>query len=183
MLPPYRQKCRADACIRRAVTLYRVVKYMDTLYDIERYPKRKHPRLKGYDYSLENYYFITICTFEKKCLFGTVENRNIFGHYAAQGFEEIPFHYPDVKVDKYVVMPNHVHAVIYVQGEKSNLSRVVGSYKSYVTKKIHETCPDIKIWQPSFHDHIIRNEKSYQNIWLYIDGNPINWEKDCFYTK
>ena len=155
---------------------------MDIPYGTEKYPKRKNPRLKGYDYSTENYYFITICTFEKKCLFEISENRNPFGQYAAQGFEEISIHYPDVTVDKYVVMPNHVHAVIYVRGEKSNLTRVVGSYKSYVTKKIHETSPDLRVWQTSFHDHIIRNERSYQNIWLYIDSNPENWEKDCFYT-
>ena len=152
-------------------------------YDLEKYPKRKNPRLKDYDYSSENYYFVTICTNGKKCIFGQSNQLNRYGEYAFQGLQEIPQHYPDVIVDKFVVMPNHIHAIVYVSGGKSNLERVMGSYKSYVTKKIHESEPDKKVWQVSFHDHIIRNEQAYQKIWLYIDGNPMNWDKDCFYCE
>ena len=154
---------------------------MYTQNNTEDYPKRKNPRLKGFDYSSENYYFITICTHEKKCIFGKTGNLSDFGEYANQGLVQIPNHYPNVIVDKAVVMPNHIHAIVYLQGGKSNLSRVIGSYKSFVTRKIHETNPEMKVWQSSFHDHIIRNECSYQKIWQYIDSNPMNWEKDCFY--
>ena len=151
--------------------------------DFEKYPQRKNPRLRGYDYSSENYYFVTICSGDKECIFGRTDKLNQYGEWASQGMEEISQHYPDVIVDKFVVMPNHVHAIIYIKDKKANLSRVIGSYKSYVAKKIHEIEPGKAVWQASFHDHIIRNEKSYHNIWQYIEGNPINWEKDCFYTE
>ena len=152
-------------------------------YDTERYPQRKNPRLKNYDYSSEGVYFITICTHEKKCLFGQAEQHTLYGSYAVQGFRDLSFHYPNVVVDKFVVMPNHVHAILVIQKSTHNLARVIGSYKSFVTKKIHESQPNVKVWQASFHDHIIRNEKSYQMIWQYIDVNPMNWEKDCFYNN
>ena len=79
-------------------------------------------------------------------------------------------------------MPNHVHAIIVLTDDKTKLSDVVCSYKSYVTKKIHELQPDMKVWQSSFHDHVIRNQQSYEKIWLYIEGNPMNWDKDCFFA-
>ena len=152
-------------------------------HDMERYPKRKNPRLKNYDYSSEGIYFITICTHEKKCLFSQAGQHALYGSYAAQGFRGLSLHYPNVVVDKFVVMPNHVHAILVIQKNTHNLARVIGSYKSFVTKKIHEIQPNVKVWQTSFHDHIIRNEKSYQMIWQYVDSNPMNWEKDCFYDN
>ena len=146
----------------------------------EKYPSRKNPRLSGFDYSTQNYYFITICTHGKECIFGKPDMRNTYGEYAYEGLVQIPKHYPDVRVEKFVVMPNHVHAVLFLRGTGSNIERVVGSYKSYVSKKVHNHEPDRKVWQDSFHDHVIRNEESYQKIWLYIEENPRNWQKDCF---
>ena len=156
---------------------------MENPNDYDKYPKRKNPRLSGYDYSTQNYYFITICTHEKSCIFGTPNMLNLYGKYAYEGMQQIPQHFPDVSVEKFVVMPNHIHAILFLHGKGSNLERVIGSYKSYVSKKVHRHEPDRRVWQDSFHDHIIRNEKSYQNIWLYIEGNPANWEKDCFYFE
>ena len=152
-------------------------------YNSEKYPVRKNPRLKGYDYSVSNYYFVTVCTHEKQCIFWDAENISPYGKIAEQGILDIQKHYPDVKVDKYVVMPNHVHILLFLSGGKSRLEYVIATWKAYVTREIHKIKPDLKVWQASFHDHIIRNEKSYQNIWLYIESNPMNWEKDCFYTK
>ncbi|MBQ8622333.1 MAG: transposase, partial [Oscillospiraceae bacterium] len=86
-------------------------------------------------------------------------------------------------IDKYVVMPNHIHIIIFLYGGKSRLDNIIGSYKSFVSRRIHKQQPALKVWQESFHDHIVRNEKSYQNIWLYIESNPMNWEKDCFYLN
>jgi len=152
-------------------------------YDKEKYPERKSPRMQGYDYSTENYYFVTICTDQKKCIFGHPKKLSLFGSYALAGIQEISKHYPDCRVEKFVVMPNHVHVMIYLCGGNTKLENVIGSYKSYVSRKIHRIQPDLKVWQNSFHDHIIRNSKSFQNIWLYIDSNPANWEKDCFYVE
>ena len=147
------------------------------------YPKRKSPRLQEYDYTTPNYYFITICTQQKKKLFGEIGNINRFGQIATEAFLQIPSHFSNVTVDKFVVMPNHVHAIIVLKESQVNLSTVIGLYKSFVTKKIHEHMPDFRVWQASFHDHVIRNQKSYEKIWTYIDTNPIKWSEDCFYEE
>ena len=57
------------------------------------------------------------------------------------------------------------------------VSNVIAQLKGAVTKKIGHP-----IWQKSFHDHVIRNQKDYEMIWNYMDGNPMKWEEDCFYT-
>ena len=150
-------------------------------YDSEKYPRRKHPRLKHYDYSKSNYYFVTVCTYEKNCIFGLPGSHNRYGKLAENGILKIPEHYSDVQIDAYAVMPNHVHILIYLPGGKAKLETIIGTWKAYVTREIHKFQPEINVWQASFHDHIIRDEKSYQNIWLYIKSNPMNWEKDCFY--
>ncbi|MBP3683945.1 MAG: transposase [Oscillospiraceae bacterium] len=152
-------------------------------YDTEKYPKRKNPRLKGYDYSKTNYYFVTICTHNKQFLFGKIGENTEEKKIAETGILEIPIHYPEVRIEHYAVMPNHVHILLYLSDGKNSMDQIIGKYKAHVTRQIHKIHPDLKIWQDSFHDHIIRDEKGFQKIWLYIDSNPMNWEKDCFYSK
>ena len=150
--------------------------------DMDRFRSRNNPRLRGYDYSTANHYFVTICTYEKQCLFGEPGKLNQLGKIAEQCFLEIELHHSNVQVDKYVVMPNHIHGIIDIQGGRVNISTMLGLYKSAVTKEIHKLYSDVKIWQTSFHDHIIRNETDYQRIWTYIEGNPAKWTEDCFYV-
>ena len=153
-------------------------------------PVRKLPRLRGYDYSSENYYFITICTHQKKCLFANGKQLTALGRIAQEDLLEIPLHFEGVKLDKHVVMPNHIHAIIAIgcdnQAERSRpfptLSTIVGLYKSGVSRKIREMRPGVVVWQKSFHDIIIRNTAAYEEIWNYIDENPLKWELDEFYT-
>lgn len=145
------------------------------------YPQRKHPRLKKYDYSSPGYYFVTICTHGKSCLFGLAPHLTDYGRIAREGLQYIPKHFPGVRLDKYVVMPNHIHAIVILPPGNSGLSTLIGAYKSYVTRRIHEDSPDIRVWQESFHDHVIRDQRGYEKIWLYIDTNPLKWEDDCFY--
>lgn len=148
-----------------------------------RYAKRKNPRMKNYDYTTPGYYFVTICTHEKKCLFGHPQQLNQLGHAAMQALEEIPKHFPGVQIDKCVVMPNHVHAIIILTEHAVHLSTVIGSYKSYVTKQAGKLYSSQTIWQASFHDHVIRDQKGYEHIWMYIDSNPQQWESDCFFVQ
>ena len=147
------------------------------------FPKRKSPRIPNYDYSLPNYYFITICTYEKECLFGEPGALNLFGRYAEECILNIPRLHPEIQLDKYVIMPNHVHAILILSDmqENRNISTVIGQYKMAVTKKIRQINPEIIVWQRSFHDHVIRNQTGYEKIWEYIENNPIKWEEDCFY--
>lgn len=156
--------------------------------------KRKPNRLKNYDYSRSGAYFITICTKNRRNLLWEVGADIIrqpnpllsgYGKVVDIAINEINFHYTNLIVDKYVIMPNHIHLIILITLRESGqiisaptLSTVIGQMKRCVSKQI-----GFSIWQRSFHDHIIRNELDYQNIWQYIDTNPLSWEKDCFYTK
>ena len=112
-------------------------------------PKRKSPRIPGYDYGLPNYYFVTICTHDKKCLFGKPGILNRFGQFAEECLKGIPNIYPEILLDKYVIMPNHVHAILIISEMKENksISTVIGQYKTAVTKKIREMDPTLKVWQ------------------------------------
>ena len=160
-------------------------------------PKRKLPRLKGYDYSVPGAYFVTVCAKEKKKIFGQIHNgemqKSQVGEIAEREILKIDKHYSNVKVDKYVVMPNHIHMLITVfEAEGINpfpticydIPNVVGKFKAAVTRKVGNAfMHSVKeeVWQRSFHDHIIRNRNDYEKIWYYIDTNVLRWEGDCFF--
>ena len=159
-------------------------------------PQRKTIRLKNYDYNQDGYYFITICTKDKKKLLcdivgtGVLDGPQIeltkYGNIAKRQIECMTDFYNDIKIDKYVIMPNHIHMIIILGCEPNNtntvkLDTVIGLLKSGITREIHQKHPNTKIWQRSFHDHIIRNQQAYEKIWLYIESNPQIWDKDCFY--
>ena len=153
-------------------------------------PNRKRLRLVGYDYSSPNYYFITICTDQKRCIFGKPTCLNDWGKLAESELLDIPNHFPGVMIDKYVIMPNHIHAIVVIKdvGEERSrpfptLSTIMGLYKSGVSRKIRALSPGAVIWQKSFYDHVIRNEKEYLDDWSYIDQNPGKWEEDTLYIK
>ena len=147
------------------------------------YYSRKSPRIQNYDYSSENYYFITICTYNRRCIFGSPDRLNTLGKIAEEHIKKIGFHYQNVHIDKYVIMPNHVHLILVLDKDnKADLQQIIGQYKSGVARKIHKDHPDMTVWQRSFHDHVIRSQNSYEKIWLYIEGNPQCWNKDCFYV-
>ena len=150
--------------------------------DADRFHSRKSPRMNWFDYSGAYCYFITICTKDKMCIFGPPGKPNRFGRIAAQGLTAIPEHFPGACIDKYVIMPNHVHAIVELNGAGPSLPTIIGQYKSYVTREIHAISPDIPVWQTSFHDHVIRNQKGYEEIWQYIEDNPRKWEMDCFFS-
>ena len=149
--------------------------------DSPRFPQRKNPRMTHFDYTSVNYYFITICTHNQNCILGTPQMLNTLGQLVQTGIENIPDHFSGVKIDKYVVMPNHIHAIIVLEQQQVSLSTIIGQLKAFVSREAHKIYPDLQLWQTSFHDHIIRSQSAYEKIWLYIDNNPLNWEKDCFY--
>ena len=139
--------------------------------------------MKGYSYRTPGYYFVTICVHEKQCMFWTGGMLNPLGKIAEHAMCEIPVHAPGVQVDHFVIMPNHIHMILVLNDERNDLSVVVGQYKAYVSKRIHDFLPGKRVWQISFHDHKIRNQKQYEKIWMYIENNPKKWELDCFYVK
>lgn len=152
-------------------------------------PNRKKLRLNGYDYSTPGYYFVTICSNNKKNIFchinsdGTIK-KSWAGDILESNIKNIESHYSNVRIDKYVIMPNHLHMIVVISyfenTERSRpfptLSNVIGLFKSGVSNEVGFT-----VWQKSFHDHIIRNEKSYLQILKYIENNPLSWMEDCYY--
>ena len=147
--------------------------------------QRKPTRIPNYDYSSNNYYFITICTHNKKCIFGQPSQRNDFGEIAYHHISRLGSYYESVYVEKFVVMPNHVHMILVLDCQNRNnpnVSQIIAQYKSGVSREIRKMDSSVEVWQRSFHDHIIRNQKSYEKIWQYIETNPLKWEDDCFYS-
>ena len=151
--------------------------------DEDRFHIRKHPRMARYDYATPNYYFVTICTKNKKCIFGSVHQNHMYGEIAEMGLLEIPKHFDKVYIDKYIVMPNHIHMIVVLEKGAKELPTVIGQYKAYVSRKIHAIDPTQEVWQSSFHDHVIRNQSAYEHIWNYIDGNRQKWQEDCYFTE
>ena len=155
-----------------------------------KYPQRKSPRLQGYDYSKSGAYFVTICTHNRHPLFGEIQDSimhaNPNAEIAAARWDAIPEHYPDVDLDAFVVMPNHVHGILILTGESdftTMLGRVVNAYKGAVTAGIRKIHPGMVVWQPRYHDHIIRDETGLNRIRQYIISNPALWAQDTFYSN
>ena len=149
-------------------------------------PKRKQIRLRNFDYSLNNFYFVTVCTHNKAPLFRTDSFcLTQYGKLAESELLNIPNHFPALSIDKYVIMPNHIHAILVIDATPTTsspaLGTIIGLYKSGVSKQIHGIDPNLNVWQRSYYDHIIRNEHSYQEIWKYIDENPVKWNLDEYY--
>ena len=107
--------------------------------------------------------------------------------------ETLPQRFPEIRLEKYVVMPNHVHLLLLIdrdprahrdaplQSGRSLISQTIGFFKMNASKKAHAIDPGLKLWQRSFHDHIIRNDEVFLRIWEYIETNPIKWHEDCFF--
>jgi REP-associated tyrosine transposase len=171
---------------------------------------RRSIRLRDYDYAQINAYFVTIVAQGRKCLFGeTIEGEmrlNVAGRMVEAVWNSFPKHYPSVECDAFVVMPNHVHAVI-VLGPRARpaptgqprgvahtinaslaLPDVVHRFKTLTTKQYidgvkQNNWPSFvaRLWQRNYFEHVIRNignEESLNRIRQYIVDNPAQWEFD-----
>ena len=170
---------------------------------------RKTPRADWLDYE-GGFYFITICTTGMKHFFGKVVDGKMelsdVGRIVDYELANPSLHHPDIKITDYVVMPNHIHAIVRCDApdpaEISNpgglrtvnpaqrpvadeprhvtrLCRYVGSMKSAVTRAARKINPAFG-WQTRYHDHYIRGSHDFDNIRAYIANNPEKWEEDRF---
>jgi putative transposase len=162
-------------------------------------------------YQGNNWYFVTICTADRECLFveeplrfqnGTFDLNHI-GLEVAKLWYELPSMFSNIILDEFVIMPNHIHFVIGIQGDVyyknseriQSLSDLVGKFKSLAWTRVkndqtidtlNDTWSDnwnrkgssTGIWQKSFYDHVIRDEKDLKRVREYICNNPANWELD-----
>ena len=163
---------------------------------------RRSIRLKGYDYSQEGAYFVTVCTRNREIIFKDERYRKM----VEKCWFDLPGHYPHVELDEFVVMPNHIHGIIVVNDKNVNsvcrgevtspgggvggetpplqkrpgLGKIVGYYKYQTTKLINESrgTPGEPVWQRNYYEHVIRSEEKLNKIREYILANPLLWETD-----
>ena len=146
-------------------------------------PIRKPNRLKEYDYGTNGAYFITICTKDRKRILCDIVGGDAhivpkpYGRIVEKYIRNVP------EIEKYVIMPNHIHMIIridngtmWASSPTNKVANIVRSLKTLTTKEIGKP-----IFQRFYHDHIIRNERDYEEIWQYIDTNPLKWSLDKYY--
>lgn len=168
---------------------------------------RKSNRLHSNLYHGGYWYFVTICTHKRSEILSEIISENVaeasslpyhvsssvklkeVGSIVESILIDIPQYYSDVRIIDYVIMPNHIHAIIGIEsGSKQSLPQVVGAIKSLTTRRYKKhgsedasaTPRNVKtyLWQKSFHDRIIRNQKEYDILTQYIHNNPILWDQD-----
>ena len=147
----------------------------------ENLPVRKRIRIKDYDYSKENIYFITICIKDRLELLGEIREEEIEltqeGRIVENNINKIEEIYYNAIIHEYIIMPNHIHILLEIKNKKeTTISKIIKHYKSNVSREI-----TYSIWQKSFYEHIVRNEKEYLKIVEYIQNNIINWKNDKYF--
>ena len=159
-------------------------------------------RLRYYDYSQLGAYFVTICAYDRQCIFGEIVNgimvKNSLGEIVEAEWLRTGELRPYAELDAAVVMPNHFHGIVmlidanggtarhapteraFAQSVSHSLASVVGSFKSAVSKRINELrgTPGALVWQRNYFEHIIRNEHDLQQVCEYIVNNPARWTLD-----
>jgi putative transposase len=160
-------------------------------------------RLRNWNYSAPRHYFLTLCAAEKRHYFGKIVNGIVelsdVGRYASEHWTKVPEHFENVRLDEFVVMPNHLHGIIELTGpewepkitsdtktveppkplgpQAGSISHIVRCYKAGVSRWCKEQKAEFR-WQAGFYDRIVRGPQSLAAIRNYIRENPVNWDKD-----
>ncbi|MFN8377866.1 MAG: transposase [Anaerolineae bacterium] len=169
---------------------------------------RRSLRLADFDYADERAYFVTICVRDRNPVLGEVQHENVYlstiGEITRDCWLAIPAHSSFVELDSFVIMPDHMHGIIFInhqavdvgarhalplqtqqahaifgKPQPGSLGVIVGSFKSAVTKRANDRrgTPGVPLWQRNYYDHIIRAEDDLNAIRAYIDTNPARWEE------
>lgn len=160
---------------------------------------RRSIRLAGYDYTQTGAYFVTICVRDRRQILATIDadgyHMSPLGQIVARCWLALPQHFPRVSLDAWVVMPDHIHGIIIIHelpsesasspqtDVKSNgtrcdsLNAVLQNFKSVSTRKVNKVrrTPGVSLWQRDYYEHIIRDDRAFQNIRRYIEENPARW--------
>ena len=150
-------------------------------------PKRKDIRIPDFDYSTPGVYFITVCTANREKIFWSDRRGDLWspanvplskiGMIVDHEVQKLNTIYDAVRVDKYCIMPDHIHFILSINTDENGrtqfaptMSRVIKQFKGSITKQVGKP-----IWQKSFYDHGIRNQRDYDEIWEYIENNPLKY--------
>ena len=164
---------------------------------------RKNTRLPGYDYNSPGAYFLTICTQDRKCILSRIVGTGVldgpyveltpYGIVAEKYLRQLNDFYEDLRVEDYVIMPNHIHLLLVIKNPPANgpagtpvptaasvqnsmVSRFLSTFKRFCNKECGGN-----IWQYRSYDHIVRDREDYERHLAYILHNPTRWREDEFY--
>ena len=183
---------------------------------MEELKTRKTPRYQIFDYNNVGVYFITICTKNRRHILSRIVGTGVpdcpqkignnpykveltaYGEIVDGYIKRLSDFYNHISVEKYVIMPNHIHLLLWVKSDKrtanggqsrtpvptkversnSTCSQFVSTFKRFCNKECGEN-----IWQARYYDHIIRNDDDCREHVKYINENPINWHYDELYSE
>lgn len=160
-------------------------------------PRRRPHRLIGWDYGAAATYFCTFCTRNRQPVLGQIMqgalHLSAIGELVGGAVEELQVERPDVLVDAYVIMPNHVHLLVSLVGDapashsSNSLGPPSGSAGWYIGRLKARVAARARragliggqsLWQRGFYDHVVRSDREYAAITAYIESNPANWLDD-----
>ena len=165
---------------------------------------RQSIRLPGYDYRQSGAYFVTMCAYQRQCMFGEVVDGqmvlNQYGAIVADEWQKSSVIRQEIELDAWIVMPNHFHGIVIIENhvgandnhhvrangrsplrmKPKSLSSLMSGFKSITTKKIDilRDSPGTPLWQRNYYEHIIRNPDAMDKIRQYIIHNPVSWQID-----
>jgi putative transposase len=146
--------------------------------------KRSKLRLPDFDYSQAGSYFITICTHDRQCVLGEVVTEQISlshsGKIISGLWQSLPERHDGLSLDEFIVMPNHLHSIVELAERGASVPSIIGAFKSLSTKAVNaaNATPCRRLWQRSYHEHVIRDETARDRIREYIQNNPLKWRID-----
>ena len=165
-------------------------------------PNRRSMRLRHYDYSQGGVYFVTICTYRFKHLFGQVVAGNVqlnhLGRLVKEEWLKTATVRPTVDVDLFVVMPNHLHGLLFISDSQvvrapaggatiraNSLGSIIAQVKSVVTKRSRSLTnpPTVPIWKRHYYDYKERSERALKRIRQYIIAKPSRWSEDEYFRE
>ncbi len=190
--------------------------------------ERKSPRLIGFDYSQAGMYYVTVCTQGRTHRFGMAVGADPCvcpshvhhprtnpqsmrlspsGEMIKKWWEKIQQKFTFVRIDEFIIMPNHLHGIIRIDELRSNigrgrgrikgqthgsaptdvsLSKIMQWFKTMTTNEYIRGVRDgrfepfqKRLWQRNYYDHIVRNDEDLHRIRRYIRDNPKNWDADA----
>jgi len=152
-------------------------------------PNRRSVRLKDYSYSSPGMYYVTICSDDRRCIFGNIADGelqpSISGRIALKHWGEIASRWSPLQLDRFVLMPNHLHGILFFPDtdvKLPSLGTVINWYKRAVTVSIRERYEStLVVWQRNYYEHVVRDERDLERIREYVDYNPGRWEEDEYY--
>jgi len=165
-----------------------------TMSDASKLPNRQSIRLRGRDYSQDGIYFVTLCTYDRRHLFGEIVEEmmhlNASGEIVRDSWRWLEQQHGHVELGEFVVMPNHFHGNLKLHPDfrrgsaasppRKPLGRLIAAFKTFSTNRINKILdvPFDRVWQRNYFEHIVRNEKEFALIEKYIHENPKRWAWD-----